>query len=217
MRTISQDDYMKAGQIFHWAFADHYKLWFTGKLDRHRRTETMLPRLVRKGLLVEAYFGKRKVYAVKRLQGTLIGHGLGVTETIVRIHKKGDDGVYLPERIFKGQSSVPDWGLKKNGNLLLVEYSTQNNFEAARIIKTKMSSYRKNLPKIVATFGVDNAYVLFVLDVSLERVQNFIAKNRFQDPYFFVDFETFKSVPFEDQLSNEIYLWGDGSKGHITI
>ena len=52
MGIVSKDDYLKAAQLFHWAKREHYQMWFTGSLERNRRTEVMLPRLVKKGKLV---------------------------------------------------------------------------------------------------------------------------------------------------------------------
>jgi hypothetical protein len=39
-------EYLAAGQLFHWATVEHYRLLFTGSDRRHKRTEIMLPRLV---------------------------------------------------------------------------------------------------------------------------------------------------------------------------
>lgn len=198
--------------MFDWATQDHYKLWFTGKLERHRRTEQLLPRLVRYGRLVSQQYGKKFVYATKSKKNIPILHGLGVTETIVRICRSDNDGDFIPERLFKGFGSVPDWGIRYNEKLLLVEFSTQNNFEGARIIKTKMTNYRQNLTKIIEHFDASEVVVLFVLDVSSERVDNFVKRNPFDDPYFLVDYESFTKVPFGQQFSSSIYMWGDGKR-----
>lgn len=170
----------------------------------------MLPRLVRYGRMVSKQHGKRFVYAAPSKKNIPISHGLGVTETIVRICRSGNGGEFIPERLFKGFGSVPDWGIRYEEKLLLVEFSTQNNFEGARIIKTKMTNYRQNLTKIIEHFKASEAVVLFVLDVSSERVDSFVKRNPFDDPYLLVDFDSFKEVPFGQQFSSSIYMWGDG-------
>ena len=210
MHTISKDEYLEAGQIFHWATQDHYKLWFTGSLDRHRRTEQMMARLAKSKEIAFSDYGKKLVYAAKRMKNTPIAHGLGVTETIVRIVRSGSDGTIIPERYFRGLGSVPDWGIQYREKLLLCEFSTQNNFEGARIIKTKITKYNQNLEKILERFRVSDVIVLFVIDVPRVRVLNFIVRNYPGAFFFFTDFETFKSVPLGKQLTAPIYIWKDG-------
>jgi hypothetical protein len=211
MLTISKEEYQKAGQVFHWATQNHYKLWFTGNEERHRRTEQMLPRLVRKGKLVSNQYGKKFIYAVPRMKDTPIEHGLGVTETIVRICRSGQGGEYIPERYFKGLGSVPDWGINYNGKLLLIEYSSKSNLEQG-IVKSKLTKYESNLTNLINKFNATQAIVLFVLDVSRERVKNFVFRVQPDEQYFFTDFETFKSVPFGQQLTTLIYFWRDGNE-----
>lgn len=210
---IKQDQYINIGQFFHWATQDHYKLWFKGTTNRHPRTERILPRLVRKGKLVSRDFGKKLVYAVPRMKNTPVYHGLGVTETIVRIHHS-KPGVIIPERFFKGLGSVPDWGINYEGKLLLVEFSTQDNFEDPRVIKTKLTRYEDNLEKIEARFKAQpqTTVVLFVLDVSRERVKNFLLRNSPGEAYYFTDFGTFKEAPFGQQFTTPIYFWRDGKE-----
>lgn len=210
MQIISKDEIKEAGQIFDWAYREHYQLWFTGGTERSKRFEVMLPRLVRTRGLVAQQIGKKFAYAAPRKKNKPVMHGLGVTETIVRILRSDQDGEFIEERFFKGFGSVPDWGVKYGEKLLLVEFSTKDNFEGARIIKTKLTKYEQNLEKIITHFKAQSAIVLFVLDVSRERVINFIKRTEPEDVFFFTDFETFKTVPFGQQLLAPIYLWSDG-------
>src|SRR5215211_6810238 len=64
--TIPIDRYIEAAQVFHWFTKEHIILWFLGALKRHRRTESVLLRLVRKGKLRSVKYGKRLVYTVPR-------------------------------------------------------------------------------------------------------------------------------------------------------
>src|SRR5215211_329671 len=64
--TIPIDRYIEAAQVFHWFTKEHIILWFLGILVRHRRTESVLLRLVQKGKLRSVKFGKRLVYTVPR-------------------------------------------------------------------------------------------------------------------------------------------------------
>ena len=109
MRTLSRYQYIQTAQLFHWAYKEHFVLWFTGKRERHKRTEVMLPRLERKGKLTSAYYGKKKVYAVPRknknrfygdIYYPLFEHGLGCTEGLVRFWLSDKSGYVIPERHF---------------------------------------------------------------------------------------------------------------------
>ncbi len=213
VHTFSKDKYLEIAQLFHWATREHYIMWFTGRLDRHRRTEVMLPRLVKKGKLVAVRHGNRFVYSAPRRKNGLIDHGLGCTEGLVRIWRSRMDGTIIPERYFRGFGSVPEWGIwYPNGKLLLYEYSSKNNFEQARIVKTKVTKYQTNLPDLTFNFVADEAVVLFVIDISRERVKNFIERIAPDGPFFFTDYESFKKVPIGEQLKAPIYFWGEDGK-----
>src|SRR5688500_6297180 len=114
--TIPIDKYIEAAQVFHWFSKEHIILWLLGFLKRHRRTESVLLKLVRKGKLRSVKFGKRLVYTVpRRTKGKLpsllkekpgyepkvteaaiagrnkIVHGLGCTECLVRFYRSKID------------------------------------------------------------------------------------------------------------------------------
>jgi len=213
IHILSRDEILKAGKIFYWATQDDYKLWFFDSLARSRRMEVMLPRLVRNKKLVSKQVGKKLVYAVPSHKNESVIHGLGCTQMLIRISKSTPhDMVYLVGN-FRGIGSIPDVGFQYGEKLLLCEFSTENNFEGAKIIKTKMTKYIQNLDKILERFKVYKAksvIVLFVIDVSRERVLNFVKRNNLNGMFYFTDYETFKSVSIGTQLSAPIYIWIDG-------
>ena len=126
--------------------------------------------------------------------------------------------IIIPEKYFKGLGSVPDWGMKYSNLLLLFEYSSKNNFEQARIVKTKVTKYQENIPLILEKFGGNEAIVLFVLDVSRDRANRFVERVDPGRDFYFTDYETFKSVPLGSQVQTPIYFWGeDGKEYPLTI
>jgi hypothetical protein len=209
--TIGQDLYLKVAQAFNnWAKAEHYVLWFTGSLERHHRTETILPRLIKKGKLKCTPYHKILVYNVPRLTKGLyeefqIEHGLGCTEGMVRFWLSNKNVTIVPERKFKFNGIRPEWGMIfPNNKLLLYEFCTRNNATRSDVVKSKITRYQKVL---------DEKYiVLFVIDLPREKIQTFIDRSHPLGPFLFTDFTTFKSVPIGQQLSSPIYLWGEDGK-----
>lgn len=215
MRTISKENYLKASQLFHWASKEHYQIWFMGNLERHRRTEVMLPRLVRKGKLTALRSGKKNVYASLRhasRKPLLVDHGLGCTEGLVRMIRS-KSGEVIPERRFRGLGSVPEWGIRyPSGMLLLYEFCTKNNFEHSNTMKIKIAKYKNNITAIETKFN-GNVILLFVIDIPRQRIENFVSRNLpIGTQFFFTDYETFKSVSIGDQLSTSIYIWGEDAQ-----
>ena len=206
---------MKWGQLVSWATQEHYKMLFTGELNRHRRTEQLMARLTKRGKLVTTRWGKKLAYAVPRMKNSPLEHGLGCTETLVRIWRSNPGGTIIQERFFRGLGSVPDWGINYNEGLLLCEFSTENNFNGARILKTKITKYSRNYQKILQRFNATNIVVLFVMDVPRERVFNFVIRNNTGRLFLFTDYEAFKNVPISQQLKAPIYIDSDGIAGPI--
>ena len=224
--TLSQLKYLEVSQLFHWATKEHYIIWFTGTPNRHRRTEVILPRLVknydnpktRARSLFSTNFGKRLVYACPRRVRNpdiiyLIAHGLGCTECMVRLWRSNMESLVIPERKFFGCRSIPDVGIKfPNGKMILVEYSSNDNFHKYNNLKNKLTSYKNNLSIINNRFNTESI-IIFVIDVPREKVQKFVWDIMpIGLPVFFTDFETFKSVPIGEQLSAPIYIWGEDGK-----
>ena len=197
--TIPIDRYIEAVQVFHWFTKEHIILWFLGALKRHRRTESVLLRLVRKGKLRCVRFGKRLVYTVpRRTKGkqpillkeksgyepkvsetaiagrNKIVHGLACTECMVRFYRARTDGEIIAERYFYGLGAVPEWGIRyPNGKLLLFEFCTESNFLYSNMMKGKINAYIRHLEKIEEKFQA-KAIVLFVIDVPRITVEGFV-------------------------------------------
>lgn len=235
--AIPMDLYVETSQVFHWATKRHFQLWFTGQESkRHRRTESVLKRLTKRGKLRSILYGKSLIYiAPKHVKGKTIdelyglskvAHGLACTEGLVRFYRSRPDGIVVAERFFYGCGSVPEWGIMyPEGTMLLFEFCTKSNFFFSGKIKGKLQAYKKNLEKIERKFNV-RALVVFVLDVPRGVVERFVLGERgagtlrsalsngdaFPEPFYFTDYETFRSIPIGSQLVLPIYFWyGDGS------
>jgi hypothetical protein len=219
----------------------------------------MLPRLVQKDKLRCVRFGKRLVYTVPRrtkgkkptlakekivyqagatekavLGRNKIIHGLACTEGLVRFWRSDMDGEIIAERYFYGCGAVPEWGLRyPNGKLLLYEFCTESNYLFSNNMKGKLNAYRNHLKDIEKKFESE-AIVLFVLDISRDRVERFVgslkrdagsvADGEASAPYdggsspdtplFFTDYETFLKVPIGYQMTAPIYLWSYDGKAY---
>jgi len=231
--TIPVELYIEASQVFHWATKRHFQLWFTGEAKkRHRRTETVLRRLTKRGKLRSFLYGKKLVYASPRnVRGfdefsglTKVVHGLACTECLVRIYRSRPDGVIIAERFFYGLGSVPEWGIiYPNGVMLLLEFCTKSNFFFTNNMLSKLTAYKRNIGKIEEKFN-SKAIILFVIDVPREVVNRFVLKNGLsaQDVpavgsvagalpnAMFTDYGSFLSIPIGSQLAAPIYFWIDG-------
>lgn len=196
--TIPIDRYMEAAQVFHWATKEHFILWFTGRLTRHRRTESVLLKLVQKDRLRSVRFGKRLVYTVpRRTKGKIptlvkeksaykagvsekavvgankIVHGLACTESLIRFWRSRMDGEIIAERHFYGLGAVPEWGIRyPNGKMLLFEFCTESNFLFSNNMNGKLGAYKKHLEEIEHKFKAEGL-VLFVLDIPRDKVRRY--------------------------------------------
>jgi len=201
--TIPINRYVEAAQVFHWAMKEHFILWFTGRLFRHRRTESVLHKLVQKGKLRCVRFGKRLVYTVPRRtkgkipelvkekityeagvsEAAVIGankiiHGLACTESLVRFWLSRSDGEIIAERHFYGLGAVPEWGIRyPNKRMLLFEFCTKSNFLFSNNMKGKLNAYRQHLHEIENKFGSEGI-VLFVIDIPRDKVERFVGSLR---------------------------------------
>lgn len=201
--TIPIERYIEAAQVFHWFTKEHIILWLLGFLERHRRTESVLHKLVQKGKLRSVKFGKRLVYTVpRRTKGKLpvlktekhdyepkvseeaisgrnkIVHGLACTECLVRFWLSRTDGEIIAERYFYGLRIVPEWGIRyPNMKLLLLEFCTEDNFLHSNIMKGKINAYIRHLEKIEAEFQA-KPIVLFVIDIPRDKVERFVGTLR---------------------------------------
>ena len=217
MRTISKDDYLQAAQIFDWATREHYTVWFTGKTERHRRTEVMLPRLVKKGKLQAVKYGNRLVYCAQKYKRPdrklpeSIDHGLGVTEGLVRFWRTGVDGTIIPSRFFRGLGCVPEWGIQYDHSILLYEFSTRDNFYQA--LQEKVRRYTEFMEKIQERVGT-RILVLFNLAVPRGNVLRWVTRYHPEGPFMFTDDQTFRSIPIGEQMLAPIYFWGGDGQSY---
>ena len=206
MRTISKYTYLDVAQNFHWAMKDHFILWLTGELKRHRRTETMLPRLVKKGKLIAKNHGRRIIYtAPRRKNDKHFNHGLACTEGLVRMYlsKKGD---VIPEHKFRGNYIVPEWGLKYDGKLLLYEHCTYDNFQRGKV-KAKVTMYKSYLSNIENQFEA-RANVIFVIEDTRRKVDKWIQEHMpVGHPFLFTDYDTFLRTPIGEQLIDPMDMY----------
>jgi hypothetical protein len=218
--SISKKRYLDVGQVFHWATREHYQLLLTGRSSRHSRTEKVLPRLVKDGKLIARILERRLVYAAPRkarstTSKTLqsIEHGLGCSECLVRIWLSRNDGEIIAEKYFRKFRIVPEWGIRYPHHvLLLLEFSTEDNFNRSGLITGKLIRYLQSLEIISKAFNCHSAMVLFVMDVQRERVERFVRTHHpIGSPFFFTDYETFQKVPIGNQLASSIYIWEDGN------
>ena len=183
MRTISGYEYLEAAQKFHWAKKEHYIRWF-GKEGRHRRTETMLHRLVGKGKLVARNYGRPLIYTVpRRKNDDKIEHGLACTEGLVRFwnSRKGE---VIPEHKFRRNKIVPEWGIKYDGKILLYEFCTHDNYKRGKV-KLKVTGYANYLYNIESQFKAE-AIVLFVIDADRWAVDGWVQENMPVGEQFFL-------------------------------
>lgn len=197
--TIPIDRYIEAAQVFHWFTKEHIILWLLGFVKRHRRTESVLLKLVRKGKLRSVKFGKRLVYTVpRRTKGKLpvllkekpgyepkmteaamtgrnkIVHGLACTECLLRFYRAKTDGEIIAERFFYGLGVVPEWGIRyPNGRLLLFEFCTEDNFRHSNVMKGKINAYIRHVETIEEKFQA-KAIIVFVINVPRETVKAFV-------------------------------------------
>jgi hypothetical protein len=226
MRTIPKHAYLEAAQKFHWATKEHYNLWMTGERGRHRRTESILPRLVTNGKLVARNFGRKIVYTVPRRKNNRdIDHGLACTEGLVRCYLS-QPGIVFPEHKFrrKGNLVVPEWGIKNNGKILLYEHCSYSNFKHGEV-QSKITRYTENLSRIEKQFN-SRAYVLFVIDTERWEVMKWVQERTpvgnpsifpEYDPFFFTDYDTFLESGLGEQLYDSIYINGDDGISHPLL
>jgi len=204
---------LEAGQTFHWAIKEDYIRWFTGKEDRHKRTEVILQRLVKQKKLVAKKYGKRLIYCVPRsARNQNYEHGLACTYCLVNVWRSRMDGMIIAERFFKGLGAVPEWGIRyPNGKLLMLEFCTQQDYEHYGRLKTKIRRYQNNLYRIEEKFKA-SGIIIFVIDVDRTRIESFIESNFPEGPFFFTDYKTFREVAIGNYFKAPIYIWGQDGK-----
>lgn len=222
-QTVSQKRYLQAAQVFHWATQEQFTMWFTGSDKRSKRTEVILPRLVKKGLLATTKLGKKTVYSCPRRVRRpgyffKVDHGVGCTEGLIRFWWSNMTAEIVEEHLFYGCGSVPEWGLRyDSGAMILFEYCTKDNFYRTNVMKSKISAYQQNLENINKKFE-RSGIIVFVCDVKRDKIESFIKRYQpFKIPVFFTDYETFKQVEIGQQLTAPIYIWGEDGLSYPLV
>ena len=234
--TITKDQVLKTVKLLRYVSRRQLAMKFTGKDERIKILETALPKLEREGRLVVAWHDGEKVYSParkNRVIGMSIDHELGATEGLIRIWRcRMAESEIVPEKAFRGFAIVPEWGIRysdNRGTMLLYEFCTQNNFKHGGVMKSKLTRYRKYLPDIEAK-AKREITVLFVIDTDRGRVKDFVhwmdtlldepiisgITGEARYPFFFTDYQTFKSVPIGNALTAKINFWHDGKEWSLT-
>jgi hypothetical protein len=217
---ITRKKYREIGQVFHWAYREHYVRFFKGEDGRHSRSEKILPELVKKGNLIAVPHGKKLAYSVpRRCRGKKaktfyrIEHGLACTECLVRVWLSDTKGEIKGEHKFRQYKIVPEWGIIYPSNrALLFEFSTEDNFSRIKLIEQKIERYVVNLKKIADDMNCRDAFVLFVAEASRDKLKEFVRAHNYLEDFFFTDYRTFLSVSTRKQLTTPIYIWGGDGK-----
>jgi hypothetical protein len=133
---------------------------------------------------------------------------------------------------------------EERNTMLNSEYCTRKNCSHGGVINSKITRYLKYLPLMEKKFG-RRITVLFVLDIERIEVRKYVQRlgQLFGDfdgtgerdvgsvggfaaspggdtfplnPFFFTDYQTFKSVPVGQALTAKIYFWNDGKEWRLT-
>jgi hypothetical protein len=92
--------------------------------------------------------------------------------------------------------------------MILYEFCSSDNFHRARLIEGKVKKYLRNLQAIENKFKAEPV-VVFVVDAKRAEVDHMVARINPAGPFFFSDYEAFLEVPIGQQLTAEIYIWGE--------
>jgi len=212
MCTNPLQDYQEISQLFEWASADHYKLWITGSVKRHKKTEAALPRLVKRKKLVAVRWGHKLVYSAHRKRADFyhLAHDLACTEALVRCYRADPRSRPVSGWHLRGLGFRAEWGIFfSNGVLLLFEFASKDNFRRKGLIKRKLAKYQSLERDFIA---------LFVMEAGRDKVAEFVqAVGPTDGRFYFCDWETFLQVPLGEQLRASIYLWGKDGKSYPLV
>jgi hypothetical protein len=220
---------LKVMEILPWASKRHIQLWIRGVPadgvvpKRDSGIEVAIKALedevklksetYRKGRPDKAYTRRRKINIEE------IPSYLENAECLVRYKVASPGAVVKSENDFKrlALGAVPEGAfLHPNGTLVLLEYSTENDWNKTRRLMKKIVAYRKCLEKIREAYGAKTACVLFIVDVDRERIARFAdefsTKATENDLFYFTDYETFKRVEMGQTRNAEIYYFVDGKE-----
>lgn len=233
---ITEKIVLEAVRVFRWVTQWVLALYFAGAVRRIKALEVILPKLEREGKLSVDWHKGEKVYSrprKKKIKLVSMDHEIQCAEILVRLWRcRMEESEILPERAFRGSDSVPEGGLRyseERKSMLIFEYCTQSNFNHGGVMRSKLTRYKKHLPDMEAKFK-RNVTVLFVIDIERRKVRDFIGRMKplldepvisglageSRYPFFFTDYQTFKSVPVGRALTANIYFWHDGKEWRLT-
>ena len=233
---ITEDNVLKAVRVFRWVTRLALTLYFGGMTKRIKSLETLLPILEREGKLSVEWHKGEKVYSMprkKKVEPVSLDHEIACADIFVRLWRcRMEESEIFPERRFRGFGIVPEGGIRYSedrNSMLIFEYCTRSNFNHGGVMKSKLTRYKTHLPDIEAKVK-RNITVLFVIDIDRSKVREFVVKMEqilcepvFSDlagepryPFFFTDYQTFKTIPVGDVLTANIYFWHDAKEWRLT-
>lgn len=125
------------------------------------------------------------------------------------------DSQIIDSREFIGLGVKPDWAFRyrSSQNILLGEHITEDYFYRTTLIKLKIRKYTQHLEDIQEHFLGKSTAVLFVIDIPIAKVQQFVSRLVDIDArFFFTSFEVFLQAEVGKHLSSPIYIWGRDGK-----
>jgi len=203
----------EALSVMHWATMHQLLFWLTSQTaKRMKALEYNLPRMVKKGLIKEAWWEGKKAYSISH-PVRLLEHGVACTECLIRFVSARREYAVVGEDAFKAKKFgvIPEWGLiwPRKGTMLLFEFCTEDNATRSGMVPRKVNLYRRNLRKFETAYDA-TAVVVFVLDLSRADAEALASRCLHNEPIFFTDYRTFLSLNYGEALTAPIYIWGDG-------
>jgi hypothetical protein len=233
---ITEDDILHAVRMFRWVKRSGLVLLFGGEEKRIKSLEIHLPKLEREGRLAVDWHKGEKVYSPahkKKVNPVSMDHEIACADILSRLWRcRMEEGEIFPERAFRGFGIVPEAGIrysKERNTMLIFEYCTRSNFTHGGVMKSKVTRYKKHLSAIQSKVE-RKVTVLFIIDIERYKVREFVERmssilnepvffdsaGAFQSPFFFTDYQTFKSVPVGGALTAKIYFWQNGNEWRLT-
>jgi hypothetical protein len=207
----------------HWASNRQIQIGTRGYYtERYTTLEILLKKWSDKEKIRSCNYGNIKAYAKKGktrnfdiLDKAAIYHGLGANECRIRF-TTAREGIFIPQKSLRGYKRVAELAvLYENGSMPLIEFSTKNDVDYSGKLRGKLLGYNECLDDIASDFNA-KPFVVFVLDVSRDRVRRLIEYYKPEGRFFFTDFRTFFEVPMGQALIAPIYFWTDGKEYAIS-
>jgi hypothetical protein len=233
---ITEDIVFQIVRMFRWVTRWVLFVFFGGAEKRIKALEKILPKLERERKLEVTWHRGEKVYSMprkKRVKPVSMDHEIACADILCRLWRcRMEEGEIFTERAFRGFGIVPEGGIRyseERDTMLIFEYSTRSNFYHSGVMKSKLTRYKKTLSAMEKKVK-RNITVLFIIDIERYKIKEFVRRMHrilnepvFSDhagssrhPFFFTDYQTFKSVPIGEALTAKIYFWQDGNVWRLT-